>query len=116
MDIVFISELKIETRIGVYEWERHVPQTIRLDLEVGLPGDHASKSDRLNDTIDYAAVMSRIQAVLAGHHFGLLENLAEHIARLLIDDFGSPWVKVSVAKIGNFANTKLVGVTIERKR
>ena len=52
MDNIFISELKIETRIGVYEWEKKVPQTIQLDLEVGLPDQHATKSGNLDDTID----------------------------------------------------------------
>jgi hypothetical protein len=35
MDIVFISELRIETIIGIYDWERKVRQTISLDLEMG---------------------------------------------------------------------------------
>jgi dihydroneopterin aldolase len=38
------------------------------------------------------------------------------VARLLIDDFGAPWVRVSVAKMGILANARYVGVTIERRR
>ena len=33
-----------------------------------------------------------------------------------MNDFGAPWVKVSAAKLGILANTKFVGVTIERRR
>ena len=31
MDIIFLRELKVETLIGVYEWEKRVPQTLQLD-------------------------------------------------------------------------------------
>ena len=33
---------------------------------------------------------------------------------LLIADFGAPWARVSVGKLGILANAKFVGVTIER--
>ena len=49
-------------------------------------------------------------------HFRLVETLADRIAMLLTKEFGAPWVKVSVAKIGILPNAKFVGVTIERRR
>jgi dihydroneopterin aldolase len=68
------------------------------------------------DTIDYEQVALRIRALAASGHFRLVETLAERIARLLLDDFRAPWVKVSAAKIGILANAKFVGVTIARQR
>ena len=64
MDSIFISELKIETRIGIYDWEKKVPQTIQLDIEVGLPGAHAAKSGKIDDTIDYSKIVARIEKLL----------------------------------------------------
>ena len=61
MDIIFISELKIETLIGIYEWEKTVPQTIELNIEVGLRGEHATKSGKIGDTIDYSRVVGRVE-------------------------------------------------------
>jgi dihydroneopterin aldolase len=113
MDTIFISELRLDILIGVYDWERQVPQKAQLDLEIGLPG-RASRSDELGDTLDYAAVVSRIEASLAENRFGLLENLAEHIAQLVMREFRSPWVKVSVTKLAALKNVKRLGVTIER--
>ena len=81
MDIIFISELRLDILVGVYDREKQVPQKVQLDLEIGLPG-RKTGSARLDDTIDYAAVVSRIEAALAENHFGLLENLAEHVANL----------------------------------
>ena len=74
------------------------------------------ESDQVADTIDYEQVSLRIRALAGSGHFRLVETLAERIARLLLDDFGAPWTRVSVAKIGILANAKFVGVTIERRR
>jgi hypothetical protein len=37
MDIIFLREVRVDTVIGVYEWERRAPQTIELDLDIGIP-------------------------------------------------------------------------------
>lgn len=114
MDIIFVSELRIETRIGVYEWERHTLQKIRVDLEVGLPGKHASRSDRLDDTIDYASIVKRVENLFHEQHFSLLEHAAESVAETIRHDFNAPWVKVSIAKLAPLRNVKQLGITIER--
>jgi dihydroneopterin aldolase len=114
MDTIFISELKIETRIGIYEWEKQVPQTIQLDLEVGLPGEHAAKSGKIGDTIDYSKIVGRVEQLFREQHFLLLEKAAEAIADILTREFKAPWVKISIAKLGALRNVKRLGVTIER--
>ncbi len=116
MDVVILRDLRVEALIGIHKRERHVAQTVSIDLDIGLPGTTVFKSDRVGDTIDYEQVALKIKALAASGHFRLVETLAERIARLLLDDFGAPWAKVSVAKIGILANAKFVGVTIERKR
>ena len=113
MDTIFISDFRLDILVGVYDWEQKVPQKVQFDLEIGLPG-RKSQSDKLGDTLDYAAVVSRIEASLAEHRFGLLENLAEHIAQLVMREFKSPWVKVSVTKLAALKNVKRLGITIER--
>ena len=114
MDIIFLRELKVETLIGVYEWEKRVPQTLQLDLEIALPSSRACQSDNINDALDYSQVAQHIQAVLSEGHFSLLETLAEHIAQIILKDFNAPWVKVSVAKLQAIRNCKMVGISIER--
>lgn len=113
MDVIFISDLRLDILIGVYDWEKQVPQKVQFDLEIGLPGRRAG-SDKLGDTIDYAAVVSRIESALAENRFGLLEALAEHIAGIVMKEFKSPWVRVSVTKLAPLKNVKRLGVTIER--
>jgi dihydroneopterin aldolase len=116
MDAILVRDLRVEALIGIHKRERHVAQTVSIDLDIGLPGVAVFSSDKVADTIDYEQVALGIKALAASGHFRLVETLAERIARLLLDEFGAPWVKVSVAKIGILANAKFVGVTIERER
>ena len=114
MDTIFISELKIETLIGINEWEKKVPQTIQLDIEVGLPGEHATHSGKINDTIDYGRVVARVEQLFKERHFLLLEKAGESIAGVIMQEFKAPWIRVSIAKLGALKNVKRLGVTIER--
>ena len=113
MDIIFISDFRIEMLIGVYEWERRVPQTVQLDIEVGLPS-RDRRTERIGDTIDYSKIVSRIEESIAQNRFLLVEALAEHIAQLILTEFGAPWVRTSVTKLAALKGVKRLGVTIER--
>jgi dihydroneopterin aldolase len=113
VDTIFISDFRLEILIGVYEWERRVPQTVQLDLEIALP-PREKRSDRIGDTIDYAKVVSRIEQSLDDNRFLLVEALAEHIAQLVLTEFGAPWIRTSVTKLGALKGVKRLGVTIER--
>ena len=116
MNAIFIHDLRVQTRIGIYEWEAALAQTIRLDVELGLPSDDVFRSGDFADALDYAAVVKRLQAFAADHPHKLLERFAQAVADVLISDFGAPWVKVRVAKIAPIAGVRELGVVIERKR
>ena len=114
MDIIFIRDFRLSVTVGMYPWELTTPQTIELNLEINIPGPQAGKSDNIDDTIDYAKVVQRIQDELSHNKIQLLEKLAEHIAALIMREFKAPWVKVSVAKLAALKNVKQLGVVIER--
>ncbi len=116
MDTIFIRELKLDAAVGIYRRERGTRQTVQFDIDIGVAVAQAAASDKVADTIDYAVVIERIKAELAARHFGLVETLADHVAKLILTEFGAPWVKVSVAKLGVMKGVKLVGVSIERKQ
>jgi dihydroneopterin aldolase len=114
MDAILIRDLRVEALIGIHRRERHVQQTLSIDLDIGLPGTEVFASDKVSDTIDYEQVALRIKALAAAQHYRLVETLADRIATILTVEFAAPWAKVSVAKIGILPNAKFVGVTIER--
>ena len=115
MDTIFVSELKVKTKLGVPAWERMVAQTIILDIEISYDLAPAGKSDAITDTIDYGAVVARIHETLKQHSFQLVEALAEHVCQLILKEFGALSVKIKVAKPGILAGLKALGVVIERK-
>ena len=114
MDTIFISELKVKTKLGVPAWERMLAQTIILDIEIGYDLAKAGKSDAIADTIDYGAVVARIQATLKEHSFQLVEALAEHVCQLILKEFSAHIVKIKVAKPAILPGLKALGVMIER--
>jgi len=116
MNAIFIHDLRVETRIGIYEWERHLAQTVRLDIELGLPSDEVFRTGDFTDALDYAAVVKRLQAFAADHPHQLLERYAQGIADLLMSEFGAPWAKVRVAKLAPIAGVKELGIVIDRGR
>jgi dihydroneopterin aldolase len=116
LDTVFIRQLRLPAWIGLYRHEKVAQQTIEIDLEIELSDNRVFNTGKVADTIDYGVVIAHIRALLEKERFGLVENLAERIAGLIIKDFNSPHVKVSIAKLGVLKDAKLVGVSIERSR
>jgi dihydroneopterin aldolase len=115
MDLISIHEFRVDTLVGFHDWERQMPQSIELNLTLAIPDGRAARSDRIRDTIDYAAVVERVRGSLAQTRFVLLERLCEHVADILLQEFHSPWVRVSAAKVGLMRGVKRLEVTIERK-
>jgi len=116
MNKIFIHDLRIEARIGVYDWEQHLPQTVRLDLELIAPSELPFQSGRIADALDYAKVVERLKRFAKDQPPPLLERFAEKVAQIVIGEFGAPWVKVRVAKLGAIAAVREIGVEIERTR
>ncbi|MDP2153714.1 MAG: dihydroneopterin aldolase [Methylotenera sp.] len=115
MDTIFLSEVKVQTKLGVPEWERMIPQTIILDIEIGYDLNKACQSDDVNDTIDYGAVVNRIRETLQENSFQLVEKLAEHLCQLILKEFNALSVKIKVAKPTVLPGLKALGVVIERE-
>lgn len=111
---IFIHDLRVPTRIGVYSREAHMDQTVRLDLDIGAPSEEPFSSGRFEDALDYAAVVARIKAYALAHEHPLLERFAQGIADLVREEFGAPWVRVRVAKLGALPGVKEIGVEIVR--
>jgi dihydroneopterin aldolase len=114
MDIVFINDLRIETIIGIYDWERKVKQTISLDLEMGTDIRKSAATDAIEDTLNYKAVAKRLIAFVGDSEYQLVETLAEKITDIVLAEFDVPWLKLTVHKPGAVRGSRDVGVMIER--
>lgn len=114
MDIVFIRGLKLETIVGVHEWERLSPRPVVLDLEMASDAARGAASDRIGDALDYDAVTRRLTLFVRKSEFELIETLAEGCARILRDEFRVPWLRLVLHKPGAVGDGVDVGVMIER--
>lgn len=114
MDIVFLRGLRIETVIGIYDWEKEVRQPVILDLEMSADVAKAAASDRIEDALNYKAVSKRLKQFVSEGRFELVETLAERCAEIIRSEFGVAWVRLSVNKIGAVSDARDVGVIIER--
>ena len=116
MDIVFIEDLRIETVIGIYDWERGIRQTVALDVEMAFDNRVPAASDDIAHTLDYKAVSKRLISFVEEANFGLVETLAERCAEIIREDFGVAWVRLKLSKPGAVRGARAVGVIIERSR
>ena len=98
-DIVYIRDLRVDTIIGIFDWEREVRQTVSLDLEMAA---------------DIRRVAKRLIAFIEASQFLLVERLAEEVANIVIDEFGVPWLRLRLSKPGALRGAFDVGLVIER--
>ena len=114
MDRVFIEDLRIQTVIGIFDWEREITQPVSLDLEMAFDIRAAGASDDIADTLDYKAVSKRLIRFVEGSDFQLVEALAEACARIVLDEFPVDWLRLKLSKPGAVRGSSAVGVIIER--
>lgn len=114
MDIVFIEDLRIDTVIGIYDWERRIRQTVAVDLEMAFDNTRPAASDDIADTLDYKAVSKRLIGYVEAAEFQLVETLAERCAAIVREEFGVAWVRLKLSKPGAVRGARAVGVCIER--
>lgn len=116
MDIIFLRELRIETVIGIYDWERRIKQPVVIDVDMGADVRRAAATDNIEDTLNYKAVAKRIIAFVESSEFQLVETLAERVAEIVLGEFEVPWLRLTVNKQGAVSGARDVGVIIERGR
>jgi dihydroneopterin aldolase len=114
LDKIFLQDLRVEAVIGIWEWERRVRQTVSLDVEMATDVKKAAATDRIEQALDYKGIAKQLIATVESSEFQLVETMAETLARIVVTEFGVPWVKLSVSKPGAIEGSKNVGVVIER--
>ncbi|MDD2739022.1 MAG: dihydroneopterin aldolase [Methylomonas lenta] len=114
MDIIFLGGLEIETVIGIYDWERTIKQKIVLDIEMAFDIKKAAITDEISYTLDYKAVSDRVVDFVESSEYLLVETLIEEISKVLLNEFPTPWVKITLNKKGAISRARDVGIIIER--
>lgn len=113
MDIIEIKTIKLNALIGVYAWEKKIPQKLEIDIAYGLSSaDHSA--DKLSNTIDYDEIINHIEQFVQTHQFQLLETLGQSLIESIFAVFDTPWIKLSICK--PYANLKAKAITLTLTR
>ena len=113
-DIIYIKDLRVQTIIGIFGWEREVRQEVSIDLEMVFDCKRAAKTDAIKDTIDYKKITKGIIKFVEESEFQLQETLAEGIAELVKNEYKVYSLKLRVSKPGALRHAEDVGVIIHR--
>ena len=112
-DLIHIEALAIASRIGVPAAERRLPQRLSVCATIEPDCNFVALNDRIDKTIDYAAVCEEIKAIAQARTRRLVETLAEDIATGLLAKFPIWRVIIEVRKF-ILPDTDYVAIRIER--
>lgn len=115
-DIVFIEQLTFLASIGVFEWEKQLEQKLVLDLELTTDIQPAAASDDLHLTLNYVAISEQVVKLAKSQHHDLIETLAEKLAAMLLQNFATQQVTLTLRKPSAVPAAAGVGVKITRQR
>lgn len=115
-DTIFLRDMRVETIVGIWDWERKIRQTVSIDLEMAADIRKAAATDNIADTLNYKSVAKRLQAYIGDSSFQLVETMAERVAGIVLDEFDIAWVSVTVNKPGAIRGARDVGIRIYREK
>jgi len=115
-DRLSLRGLAVETLIGVYDWEKTVPQRLTFDLILPMDAARGAQDDALSDALDYGALAEQIRAFCDEEHFQLIETLAERLCTRLLANFDLSWLELTVHKPGAIAACDDIALTLRRSR
>ena len=114
MEIVQIKELRFQTIVGCWDWERQLPQQVNIDLDMAWDFSKSVETEKLEYALDYKAVAQRVETFVCDAKFELVETAAVKVAEMIMSEFSVPWVRVSFHKPFAVKRSKSVGVVVER--
>ena len=115
-DKIHIKDLLLRCIIGVNDFERREKQDVVINITLYADLLKSSRSDRLEDTVDYKKITKEIISLVENSSFYLIEALAEAIAQICLKHPLVWKVTVSVEKPGALRFARSVGVEITRHK
>jgi 7,8-dihydroneopterin aldolase/epimerase/oxygenase len=117
MDKIFLEGIQLGIRVGTTAKERDKPQPCRLDLVLKADLSQAGQSGNLDKTIDYVAILKRVEKICSDNSFTLLEQIAHQTCQTILEGFAVKEVKLRISKRRPFSDKlSAVGVQFKRNR
>lgn len=114
--MVEISGLSIFTHHGVSDAEQLTGQRLVFDVQFEVEECDATVTDRLEDTVDYAAVCAAVEFVATERSYRTLERLCTAVADMIEERFGATGLVVRATKPDPPIPLRVEEVTVEVTR
>ena len=116
MATIRITNLKLRTIIGTNDWERTTKQDVLINITLEFDGTKPTKTDDLNDTVDYKTLTKKIIKTVEESQFYLLEKLTNTILNLALKNPRVLAATVRVDKPQALRFAESVSVELSKKK
>ena len=114
--IIKIKNLRLETILGIYDWEQNVKRPIIINAEIHTGFDNARFSNDISKTIDYDIIAKQIKTYLASKNFQLVEKMAQEIIENIMTDKRIDKCSLEIDKVGAVENLESFSITLTEER
>lgn len=111
--IVNIKNLRIKTVIGIHPWEKDIDRELRLNIKIFCDDCNATKSDEINDTIDYDVITNKVRNIVKNNKFNLIEKLAKTLMDAILEDEKISRCIIEVDKMNVFEDVDSFSVILD---
>ena len=111
---VFVTNLRLDALIGVYEHELVTPQPIVINIDLTVSEDKSEIEDKLLGVVCYETIVNKIKAIVHSGHVNLVETLAESFAEACLEDARVIAARIRLEKPEAIEEAGSVGIEIER--
>jgi len=118
-DVIELRELRVNAVVGVLAEERTRVQPLVFDIDIERSFKKSAKNDDINETTNYALMVTLAERIAVDGKFFLLETLCERVASEILNfDTAITSVTVMVKKVVPPVPEDIasVGVRCTRKR
>jgi len=109
---LFIKNLKVTCIIGADKYEREHEQEICMQLFLWTDIAKASRSDNLEDALDYRAIYDEVVRRVEHSKFYLIESLAFEVATICLQHPLTCKTRVIIEKIGALEKAESSGIEL----
>lgn len=111
-----ISNLRLRTIIGIYDWERVKKQDVLINVKMHLSETKACTSDKIEDTTDYKSLTKQIIAHVESSSYGLIERLAQSVLEIIMENNNVRKARVRIDKPHALRFADSVSFQVKAKR
>ncbi|MEM7443588.1 MAG: dihydroneopterin aldolase [Pseudomonadota bacterium] len=111
---LFVRDLVVDARIGVYDHEKTATQRVRLNMDLAV--EDSTGEDRIEAVVSYEPFVIAARQLALEAHSDLVETLAEKLAAFCLQDRRVMTARIRVEKLDVFEDAGSVGVEIERRQ